>query len=189
MEEKNETVFPGEQIGIAEEFVPGSGAYEEKNVIFAAVIGKVKEDAANKVLSVAALPSIPPKLNEGDIVIGRIVDIKQQVAIVEIAKIRGVKRSLPGEIRGAIHISQVKQSYVDDLTREFAVGDIVYAKITNTKKDLISLTTNDRELGVVKAFCGTCGLPLTLTDKGLRCLNCKKNEIRKYSINYGKAEV
>jgi len=189
MEEKKEVVFPGQQIGIAEEFVPGNGAYEEKNGIFAAVIGKVSEDAANKVLSVAPLPSVPPKLNEGDIVIGRITDIKPQFAIVEIAKIKGVKRSLPGEIRGAIHISQVRQSYVDDLTKEFAVGDIVYAKITNTKRDLIALSVAEKELGVIKAFCSTCGMPLTLTDKGLRCLNCKKNEMRKYSINYGKAEV
>jgi len=189
MEEKSKIVFPGEQIGISEEFVPGNGAYEANGGIFAAVIGEVKEDAANKVLSVAPLPSTPPMLKDGDIIIGRIADLKQQIAIVEIAKIRGVKRSLPGEIRGAIHISQVKQSYVDDLSREFAAGDIVYAKVTNTKKDLISLTTADKELGVVKSFCSTCSMPLTLTNQGLRCLNCKKNELRKYSINYGNAEI
>jgi exosome complex component CSL4 len=169
--------------------MPGNGTYEERNLIFAAVMGNVEEDTANKVLSVVPLPSVPPKLKEGDIVIGRIMDIKPQFAIVEIAKTKGVKRSLPGEMRGAIHISQVRQSYVDDLTKEFAVGDIVYAKIMNTKRDLIALSVAEKELGVVKAFCTTCAMPLSLTDKGLRCLNCKKNEMRKYSINYGKAEV
>ena len=184
-----EIVFPGDEIGVAEEFIPGNGAYEENGIIYASLFGKVKRDYKSRTISIEALTKKIPELKEGDIVIGVIEDIKQQVAIVDIVKKKGEKRSLVGDLKGGIHISNIKRGFVENILNELSIGDIIYAKVINTQNNLIYLSTVDKELGVVKAFCKTCGSTLKLIGNKLKCIECDKFENRKYAINYNNPEI
>lgn len=186
---EEEIVFPGDEIGVAEEFIPGTGAYEENGIVFASLFGKVKRDYRKKVVSVEALTKKIPELNEGDIIIGIVEEIKQQVAIVDIVKKKGEKRSLPGNLKGGIHISNIKHGFVKDISNELSVGDIIYAKVINTENNLLYLSIVDANLGVAKAFCKTCGNTLKLINKKLKCMECDKHESRKYAINYNNPEI
>lgn len=189
MVETGEFVFPGRELGFTEEFIPGEGTYEEDGKIFASLTGSVNVDTKERKIAVTPKTSTIPILKNGDIVIGSIMDLKQQLAIVDIMKLKGKERALPGTLDGTIHISQVKDSYVSDLSKELSAGDVVVAKVVNAGKVSIQLTTNGKGLGVIRAFCYNCNLPLTQINNKLKCNTCGRTEDRWLSHDYGKGEI
>jgi exosome complex component CSL4 len=182
-------VIPGEVVGISEEFMPGEWTYEEEGNIFAAVTGNIEIDMKERKIKVLPKVSTPPIIKNGDLVIGTIWEVKGQLAIISVLKIKGVDRSLPGNVRGALHISKVREGYVSDLSREFASGDIIVAKVVEAQREPVELTTAGKSLGVVKAFCSKCGGPMEPFKNGLKCSECKHVESRKISSEYGKGET
>ncbi|MFQ5976150.1 MAG: exosome complex RNA-binding protein Csl4 [Candidatus Hydrothermarchaeales archaeon] len=182
-------VVPGDVLGYSEEYMPGNGAYEENGNICAAVTGKVSIDMKERKLTVIPGTDVPAIPKEGDIIIGKVFDLKPQMAIVDVVKIKGKDRALAGSIRGGVHISQSRNTYVSDLSREFMPGDIIAAKVTNTNRRPIQLSTADNELGVIKAYCSFCNLPMTREGNILKCNECRRTSRRKMSTEYGKGEV
>ncbi len=189
MVENGEFVVPGTELGFSEEFIPGEGAYEEGGKVYASRTGVLVIDMKERRITVEPRTSIPPTPREGDYVLGTVVDVKPQLALVSINKIKGVERSLPGEARGGIHISQTRDSYVSDIGREFKVGDAVYAKIINASRAPMQLSTVDKDTGVIKSLCSMCTLPLTLEGTRLKCPNCGRMEMRRLSPDYGSGQV
>lgn len=186
MPEDGDLVVPGTELGYTEEFIPGEGAFEENGVIYAALTGLLKKDMKERKISVAPKVEVPPTPKNDDLVVGSVADVKAQVAIVNVIKLVGKERAPAGEVVGTIHISQTKDSYVQYLDRELRPGDIVFAKITNASRTPIQLSTVDRNLGVVKAFCSNCNTPLAHSANRLRCPSCGRIESRKLSTEYGK---
>jgi exosome complex component CSL4 len=182
-------VTPGEVLGISEEFMPGNWAYEEDGSIYAAVSGIVEIDMKDRKINIIPKVSTPPAIKDDDIIIGSIWDVKGALALLSILKIKGVDRSLPGNIRGALHISKARQGYVSDLSKEFSTGDIVMAKVVDANREPVELTTSGNSFGVVKAYCSVCGGSFEPFKNGLRCTACKRMEPRKVSSDYGKGEV
>lgn len=182
--EKGKFVLPGELIGTSEEFTPRSGTFEDKGNIYAAIAGMVNENSEDRSISVEPVTSTPPILHVGDIVIGQITTVKDSVALVEIAHIKGKgERQVVGEGDAAIHVSNVKDAYVKELYHEFAPFDIVKAKVLDLRT--MRLTTVDKELGVMKAFCGNCRTALKIDKSKLKCPKCERTETRKLSSDYG----
>jgi exosome complex component CSL4 len=189
MVETGEFVFPGKELGFAEEFIPGEGTYEEDGRIYASQTGNVRVDLKERKIKVIPKTSTVPLLKNGDIVIGNIVDVKPQLAIVNIMKLKGEERALLGTLDGTIHISQVKDSYVSELSRELSAGDIVAAKVVNAGRVSVQLTTNGKGLGVIRAFCYNCNLALSRMNNKLKCNTCGRTEERWLSRDYGRGEV
>jgi exosome complex component CSL4 len=187
--EEGKFVTPGDVLGISEEFMPGVWAYEEEGNIYAAVSGKVEIDMKDRKINVVPKVSVPPKVKQGDSVIGMVWDVKAQVALLDIKKIKGLDRNLPGKARGAIHISKAREAYVSDLSREFVIGDIVMAKVVDVLREPIELSTSGTAFGVVKSACSKCGGLLEPFNKGLKCVECRQVESRKVSTDYGKGEI
>ena len=140
-------------------------------------------------LSVAPRTSVPPIPKRGDIVIGKIMVVKPQVAIVEIVKIAGIERGLGGFVKGSVHISQTSSEYVQSIEREFRDGDIIVARVLNPERDLIQLTTADKDTGVVKAYCSLCNVSMTMDKDRVKCPDCGRREMRKFSSEYGSGEL
>lgn len=186
MAEDGDLVLPGDQLGFSEEYLGGPGTYEGEGMIYAAVVGKMQMDSKERKISVDIKANKIPQIKDGDTIIGVIHDIKTQFITVEILKIVGEKRNLPGYVSGSIHISQARDTYVSDLEREFGVGDVVIAKVTNANRSPISLTTAPKEMGVMKGNCLKCNLPLEIVDKKLKCSNCGRTLTRKLSTDFGK---
>ncbi len=182
--EKGKIVLPGELIGTSEEFIPKNGTFEEMGNIYAAATGYVKTNPKERSISVEPVTNTPPQLSVGDIVIGQVTDVKESVALVEIAGIKGRgERAIVNAENAAIHVSNVKDAYVKDLSYEFAPFDIVKGRVLDLRN--MRLSTVNKELGVMKAYCGNCRTPLKRENDKLKCPGCKRTETRKLSSDYG----
>jgi exosome complex component CSL4 len=152
------------------------------------MVGRVEINKKDRIISVVPVTSTPPIPKIGDIVVGRITDVRQTLALIEIACIKGKgDRALASSKEGVIHISNVRESYVTDLTREFKYLDIVKARVIDARA--LRLSTVDRNLGVIKAFCPICKVGLNKKYKALECPKCRRIEIRKISEDYGSGMI
>jgi exosome complex component CSL4 len=182
-------VLPGDIIGTVEEFILGNNTFKHGGNVYSTTIGEVNINKKNHVISVIPKVGIPPMIENGDIVIGRVSDLKNAIALVEIALIEGKgEREIVNNQQAAIHISNVKDKYVKDIYYEFSQFDIIKAKVIDTK--LMRLSTSGSNLGVIKAYCRKCHVILTKPsgnenkrDK-LFCPVCGNYESRKLSSEY-----
>lgn len=178
-------VVPGEFLATAEEFMPGEGAYEEDSKVYSSCTGVVLVDIRTKRISVFPRTTVPPELKRGDTVVGKVEEVRDQTASVHIGVLRGREdRQLPLPDFGSIHISQVRGSYLKDLSHEFKPGDIVRARVTNVRRGTIQLTTAGDSLGVIMAACSKCRTPLDMEDNKLKCPSCGNVELRKLASDY-----
>ena len=183
--EEEKIVMPGDKLGIIEQYLPGSGTYDDNGIIKSSVLGNVKIDQKRKVISVES-DAKPAVLEVGDIVYGQITDIKPQRANLNIECIKDNARPLALPYMGAIHISQAKKDYLEKLSDAFRIGDIVQAKVTKISGDNVDLSTIDADCGVLKAMCTRCRDFMNTTSRKneVKCNTCNKKEKRKVSVNY-----
>ncbi len=178
-------VVPGAFLATAEEFMPGEGAYEEDGEVYSSCTGVVLVDVRTKRISVFPRTAVPPELKRGDIVVGKVEEVRDQTASVYVGVLRGREdRQLPLPDFGTIHISEVRGSYLKDLSREFKPGDIVRARVMNVRRGTIQLTTVGDNLGVIMAACSRCRTPLDRDDTKLKCPSCGNVELRKLASDY-----
>lgn len=176
-------VLPGDQVAVAEEFEAGEGTYEREGGIFASMPGVLTLDPNARVARVRPFNPVA-ELQVGDIVYGVVDDIRGMMATATVTAIHGRSREISGEAEGTIHISNVSEEYTEDIHDMFRVGDVVRAKVIQTKPSL-QLTTAEGLLGVVKALCGQCRGPLERRDRDLYCPRCERSERRKMTRDYG----
>lgn len=189
--EADTLVLPGDLIGTSEEFMAGENAYEQNGLIYAAATGRVKVDKKERRAGVEPTTDMPPVPREGDIVVGRVTDIRGSVALVELARIKGHEtREIAKPEQAAIHISNVKDAYVKDLEHEFGFHDIVKAKVIDVEN--MRLTTVGEDLGVLKAICPRDKTPMVREEdekNKLHCPHCDRWYTRKISEDYGKGII
>ncbi|MBA5942579.1 MAG: exosome complex RNA-binding protein Csl4 [Methanophagales archaeon] len=189
MEKEKGIVVPGDFLGTSEEFTPGKGVYDENGNICSLLTGVVSI-SDKRVIEVQSKVETPPVLKEGDVVIGKIEDIKDTVAIVSIACLKGKEdREIATARQAVIHISNVKSGYVNELKNELCHFDVVKAKVIDAKN--LRLSTEEKSLGVIKAICKRCkgGLKWKGNGNVLECGLCQQREVRKLSEDYGKGIV
>ncbi|QLC50835.1 exosome complex RNA-binding protein Csl4 [Methanolobus zinderi] len=183
-EEEKQFVMPGDLIGTTEEFTAGEGTYVDVGDIHSISTGYVNIDRKSRTISVVPKTKTPPELCEGDIVIGGITNLRDSVVLVDIGGIKGKgEREFQMDGLAAIHVSNVRDSYVKNLSQEFSMSDIVKAKVINTQN--MRLTTSEKSLGVMKAYCSRCRSELQMDGKRLKCPSCGRTEKRKVSSDYG----
>lgn len=178
-------------IGTSEEFVPGGNSFEYGGNIYSTATGLVNINRKTHTVSVIPKTSTPPSIKKGDVVIGRVNDIKSSLALVEIASIVGKgEREIVNLQQAAVHISNVKDSYVKDIMYELQPFDIIKAQVIDLKT--MRLTTAAKDLGVIKAYCGRCSTDMIKQSNNngnesnkLKCPVCGKIESRKLSSEYG----
>ncbi|MEM3629570.1 MAG: exosome complex RNA-binding protein Csl4, partial [Candidatus Bathyarchaeia archaeon] len=152
--DSGQIVLPGEPLGVIEEFIPDAGTYVKDGVIYSKVVGRALIDYLNKRVSVFPLVhSAVPKV--GSIVIGQVSNVQMQMAAVRIFKIG--KHFLSGFFTGLLHVADVHLRFVDSMFDVCKPGDMVRAKVISEKNRMYHLTTKDKSLGVVYAFCSKCG--------------------------------
>lgn len=177
-------VFPGDRLGVIEEFIPDPGTYVKDGIIYSGIVGRELLDLSNKRVSVYSLaPSIKmPKV--GSIVLGQVSHIQTENASVRIFKIGN--EQLSGFFSGILHISDVQPSYVESMYDVCRPNDIIRAKVISEKNQIYHLSTKDRNLGVVYAFCSQCGHALEQKRQTAYCPRCGRIEKRKTTLDYGK---
>jgi len=170
-------VLPGDYLGAAEEYLPGRGTYEDRGRIYASVAGRPSIDPRDRTVRVEARNAVP-ELAEGDIVFARVDELKTAMAVCTVLMPTTSKRNVPGKPEGTVHISKAKDGYTETLSGEFAVGDILLAKVLQARPS-IKLTTAPTSLGVVSARCQACHAVLRVGGSELVCPRCGHRERRK----------
>jgi exosome complex component CSL4 len=180
-------VVPGERLGVIEEFIPDSGTYVKDGVIYSKIVGRSLVDLQNRRVSVypAVDGAVVPKLSS--VILGQVGNAQSDNVLVRIFKVGNKKIS--GGFGGILHISDVSDRYVNSMNEVCKPGDIIRAKVISEKNRIFHLSTNDKNLGVVDAFCSRCGNLLEPERFELRCPKCGNIEKRKRAPDYGKEEI
>ena len=186
--EKGAFVLPGELVGTTEEFRAGEGTTVITGDLYSSATGYVYIDRKSRIVTVRPSTNTPNIMKVGDIIFGKITDVRESGAMVEFAGIEGkADRKIVNATRlGDIHVSNVRDSYVKRLANEFRPLDIVRARVVDL--DRLRLTTAENSLGVMKAYCSNCKGELVLDQDGnkLKCPVCNRTETRKLAVDYGK---
>jgi len=180
-------VLPGERLGVIEEFIPDSGTYVKDGIIYSQIVGRALTDLPNKRVSVYPLVrgAVVPKVTST--VVGQVGNAQSDNVLVRIFKIGSKK--LSGVFTGILHISDVQERYVDSMNDVCKPGDIIRAKVISEKNQIYHLSTTDKNLGVLYAFCSWCGNLLEQKRYEMRCPKCGNVEKRKTAVDYGKEEI
>jgi len=177
-------VLPGERLGVIEEFTPDTGTYVKDGIIHAGVVGQALVDIANKRVSVHPLIHGARVPKVGNIVMGQVSNAQTENASVRIFKID--EKPLSGFFSGVLHVSDVQLSYVESMYSVCKPGDIIRGKVISEKNQVSHLSTKDKNLGVVYAFCSKCGFSLEQKRQTMFCPRCGNTEKRKTALDYGK---
>jgi len=180
----NQFVVPGERLGVIEEFTPDPETYVKEGIIYSKVIGRALLDLSNKRVSVHPLVHRARVPKVGSIVTGQVSTIQTENASARIFEIDN--KQLSGSFTGVLHISDVQLSYVESMFNVCKPGDIIRAKVISEKNQVYHLSTKDKNLGVVYAFCSRCGYALESKRQTMYCPRCGKLEKRKSALDYGK---
>ena len=176
-------VLPGDEVAVAEEYMPAEGTYEQDGKILSSLAGELELDHEEKVAKVS--PKNPlVVLKNGDSVFCRITDVRASMAICDIFAAEGREREITGETSATLHVSKLSSEYVQDVGKEYRPGDLVRAKVIQTRPS-VQLSTQEPHFGVVKALCRRCRHPMVRQGKGLRCEPCERVETRKIADDYG----
>ena len=180
-------VMPGERLGVIEEFIPDSGTFVKEGVIYSKIVGRSLVDLQNRRVSVYPVVEggIVPKV--GSIVLGQIGNAQSDNVLVKIFKV-GRKR-ISGTFGGILHVSDVSDRYIDLISDVCKPGDIIRAKVISEKNQVFHLSTNDKNLGVLHAFCSRDSTLLEQQRYDLKCPKCGNLERRKVAPDYGKEPI
>lgn len=175
-------VMPGDRIGSAEEYIKGEGVYEENGELFASVAGKLV--IKDRIACVEGFTKIP-EVVKGDVVLGRVVDVRNTMALVEVVSKKGESKALTNRSIGLLHVSNVDEKFVKDISEVVGYLDILKARVIG---DNLRLSTKESEMGVLKALCSSCRSEMRREGDMLKCPECGRVEKRKISSDYGKGE-
>ena len=180
-------VLPGERLGVIEEFIPDSGTYVKEGIIYSKIIGRSLCDLQTRKVSVYPVINGPVVPKVGTVVIGQVGNAQSDNVLVRIFKI-GYKK-LTGNFGGILHVSDVSDRYVNMISDVCKPGDILKAKVISEKNQIFHLSTNDKNLGVLHAFCSRDGTLLEQQHYDLKCPKCGNIERRKIVPDYGKDDL
>ncbi|HEC96148.1 MAG TPA: RNA-binding protein [Euryarchaeota archaeon] len=186
MIKEGQIVIPGEELGTVEEYLPGENVYERSGKLYSKVMGRVYFNKGMTLsVNVEPLKKIP-LIKEKSVVVARVMEVKDNVAIVEVLYVEGLhNRGLASPIvTAAIPISQISNEFIKDIRTKIRVSDIVRARVISTQKGIF-LTIKPPDMGVIKAYCSICRRELVrVSGNTLRCERCNTNETRKLSSLY-----
>jgi len=182
-------VFPGDEIAIAEEFIPGDGTYEENGTVYAARLGRLELDTSDFIAKVHAVTKEPLILKAGDIVIGTVQAVRPTMAIVEVRAVSAQpNRQIGSDTNGTLHISKVSEHYVDNLEDALKLGAVLRAVVLETKP-AVQLSTKGPEFGILKLYCARCRNVMEKRGSGLVCPECDWKETVKLAADYGSGHL
>lgn len=184
---KDRDVYPGEKLAVIEVLQDGPGAYQQDGDVRSAELGKAHYHLDERRVDVEKKTKELVLPLEGLEVIAEAGSVMRRDARVDIFIVDG--KLIHEPYAGVIHISDVDREYVKDMGMAIRNGDIVKARIINTKNRLVQLSILSPDYGVVYAYCSRCGALLEQRRNRLHCPKCDRVERRKIAKTYGREEL
>jgi len=176
--EKKKLVLPGEHLLSAEEAEAGRNTYTENDEIYSAAFGS--ENVSEGKVSVERKGSSLLRPHVGMDVYCVITKTTPNKAIAEcmpVSEAEGRERSI--EMTAVLPVTGIRKGYVEKITDEVRIGDIIKAKISKVTKSGIDLSIFAPPYGLIAVFCPRCRNRMELKDKIFLCNNCEWKERRK----------
>lgn len=183
-QKSGQLVIPGDRLGVIEEFIPNAGTYVRDGVIYSRAVGRALVDLSSRRVSVYPLSRKLTVPEVGVTVLGQVSSVQTDNAAVRIFKVGD--KQISGVFSGILHVSDVHIRYVDSMFDVCKAGDVLRATVISDKNRTFHLSTKEKDLGVVYAFCSQCGYMLEPRRQGMHCSRCGRIERRKTAFDYGK---
>jgi len=174
---KQKILLPGESITTEEEYSAGKNTYSDKGIIRATATGEAVLDDVKKEARISG--KRVERLRQGDIVIGKVMMVKESTAVIELLSAEGGKKIM-GIKTAQLPIRNVSTEYVAELRKAVKIGDLIRARIEMASPLAIDLLTSEKGLGVIKAYCSNCRKEMQYSNEKLMCLECGNSEERKW---------
>ena len=184
---KDRDVYPGEKLSVIEVLHDGSGAYQIDGDVRSSELGKAHFDLEKRQVGVEKKTKELVLPAEGLEVIAEAGSVMRRDARVDILIVDGTRIHVP--YTGVIHVADVTRDFMKDMGMAVRNGDMIKAKIINTKNRIIQLSIRNPEHGVVYAYCSRCGTLLEQRGNRLHCPKCDRVERRKVAKTYGTEEL
>lgn len=180
-------VFPGEKLAVIEEFNQGRGTYQNNGKVISEELGKTLHDLDDRAIKVDKSTPVLILPEDGMDVFAEVGSVARRDARVDIFRMDG--KPIHPTTSGVIHISDMSRDYIKNIDSAVRNGDIIKAKLVNSKNNLNQLSLAGPEYGVVYSFCSRCGEVLNFTQGKLTCPTCTRVERRKVARTYGKEDL
>ncbi|MHA1815728.1 MAG: exosome complex RNA-binding protein Csl4 [Candidatus Heimdallarchaeaceae archaeon] len=186
--DSSELVFPGTRLAVTEEFIAGPGTYSTNEFIYSSVAGLVIIDLEKHEIIVMPKAKMRPIPKNNDIVLGKVVNVSRQVITVSVFSIRN--QEIYPTYTMVIHISSVSHEYLETIDEAICLGDIIRAKIIDSKTIPLQGSLISSQLGVIQSNCSICGAKLNKIGRNkLKCSRCSNIENRKTAIDFGSGHL
>lgn len=186
--DSNELVFPGTRLAVTEEFIAGPGTYSTDDYIYSSVAGLVIIDFDKHEITVMSKAKMTPVPKNNAIVLGKVVNVSRQVISVAVFSIEN--QEIYPTYTMVIHISSISREYLETIDEAICSGDIIRAKLTDSKTIPLQGSLIGSQLGVIQSNCSICGAKLNKIGRNkLKCSNCSHIENRKTAIDYGSGHL
>lgn len=189
-ETKKQVLLPGDFVAAGEEYLPGDGTYlGDDGDIYSANTGELLIDKKEMTANLKPNTRFPHMQKVGMKPLGVIGEGGGQVAFVDLIEM-GEDRSLVAWRNTAVlHISRIKDGFVDSIKDEVKTGDVVRVKIVELSPHTVVVNTLDPDCGVILAYCSRCRKPMVLDGSMVVCPGCACRETRKTASDYGKVDI
>ncbi len=174
-------VVPGEEVGVAEQYVPEGLVYELNGILRSSGVGRVLKDDVKHIIKIQRQGKKLQVPSKGERVYAVITDAKPKMVTADI--VGKPAKSYGSPFVGLIPVSMISSQRIDAADNYFVPSDIILAEVVNERSPFI-LSTKADECGVVFGRCRSCGDVLESTGRGLVCRNCGLRDERKLSSNY-----
>jgi len=167
---------PGEEITTEEEFLPGKNTYSEKGLVKATIMGVADFNDTNKEVKIKG--NGVQEIARGDIITGKVILVKESNVVINMESAEGGKKITKPSAQ--IPIRNASTEYVTNLKKIFKIGDMVRARVYNKSPLGIDLATNEKGLGITKAYCSECRSEMNYSNGKLMCLACGAIDERRW---------
>ena len=185
---EKEIIFPSHKLGIEEEFLPGTGTFNEDHEIRSAVFGEAEVDRSSyraKVYSFAK-GGVHPKRH--DTVIGLVENVTHPSVRIKVAYIN-YKPAQPS-YSAVMHISDASRDFIKNIDDFYSAGDVIRATVIDAKSIPIQLECKKSNNGVIVTNCVRCGeYAEKIKRDSLQCVSCGWKQSRSTAIDYGKVSL
>lgn len=173
-----ELAFPGQFLGVSEEFVSGAGTFEEEGKIYSLFFGELLREERTHRVSVKPRKLVRP-LKPGDLVHGVVQHLYDSMAMVKFSSLPSGNEFPANGNTAFMRISELQFGYVDRMGDCVRVGDVVRARVAQISPLATYLTIKQRDLGVVRASCTNCRRENSISGESFACVNCGWRQERK----------
>lgn len=181
--QQKKLVTPGDHLSVTEEFAAGDWTYVNGASVRALCPGEASYDLKERVVKVSPFnyKLSVPKL--GDTVVGEVESFQNGIVNVRIDAINGNESS-----RGFVGMIILPHTRAPGRLAA-RPGDIMRAKVESKVNNIIHLTMEGKDLGVIHAACSMCGGNVGGIGSAARCIECGYSEPRKLALDFGKATL